>query len=236
MTGYSAFNRLFDETMVGLRFKIGGKSLAFEQTLNLMVDADPKKRKTAAEALAKTFKENCGCSRWSPTRSPRTRRFPTAGAASATSRSRAISPTGSGRGGGRIGVVGARGYPRLSHRYYAMKARWFGKKQLPHWDRNAPLPQVAMRTIDWPQAQQMVLTAYGAFSPKMGRSPSASQEPLDRCAGTARKSPGAFFPSDGAVGAPYVMLNYQGKPRDVMTLAHELGHGVHQVLAAPNAR
>ena len=119
--------------------------------------------------------------------------------------------------------------------YYALKAKWFGKKQLPHWDRNAPLPQVAMRTIDWPQARSTVLTAYGAFSPKMATI--AERFFTDRwidAPAREGKSPGAFAHPTVPSAHPYVLLNYQGKPRDVMTLAHELGHGVHQVLAAPN--
>ena len=126
-------------------------------------------------------------------------------------------------------------YPRLSHRYYALKASWFGKKKLPHWDRNAPLPQVAMRTIRWPEAQSTVLTAYGAFSPEMAAI--AERFFKDRWIDAPMrpgKAPGAFAHPTVPSVHPYVLLNYQGKPRDVMTLAHELGHGVHQVLAAPN--
>ena len=126
-------------------------------------------------------------------------------------------------------------YPRLSHRYYALKAQWFGKKRLPHWDRNAPLPQVAMRTIGWDEAQDTVLTAYGAFSPKMASI--AERFFTDRWIDAPvrpGKAPGAFSHPTVPSAHPYVLLNYQGKPRDVMTLAHELGHGVHQVLAGHN--
>ncbi len=236
VTGYSAFNRLFDETMVGLRFKVGGKSLPLEQTLNIMQDADPKKRKAAAEALAKTFKENLRLFTLVTNTlakdkeiSDRWRGF--GDVAQSRHLANRVEPE----------VVDAlvssvrEAYPRLSHRYYAMKARWFGKKQLPHWDRNAPLPQVAMRTIAWPQAQQTVLTAYGAFSPKMAAIAERffKNRWIDAPARPG-KSPGAFAHPTVPSAHPYVMLNYQGKPRDVMTLAHELGHGVHQVLAAPN--
>jgi oligoendopeptidase F len=237
VTGYSAFNRLFDETMVGLRFKVGGKSLPLEQTLNIMQDADPKKRKAAAEALAKTFKENLAALHARHQHAGQGQGdFRPLARLSAMSRSQRhlanrVEPE----------VVDAlvssvrEAYPRLSHRYYAMKARWFGKKQLPHWDRNAPLPQVAMRTIAWPQAQQTVLTAYSAFSPKMAAIAERffKNRWIDAPARPG-KSPGAFAHPTVPSAHPYVMLNYQGKPRDVMTLAHELGHGVHQVLAAPN--
>jgi oligoendopeptidase F len=126
-------------------------------------------------------------------------------------------------------------YPRLSHRYYALKAKWFGKKRMPYWDRNAPLPRVAQRTIPWSEARATILTAYGDFSPKMA-------ELADRFFANnwidapvrPGKQPGAFAHPTVPSAHPYVLLNYMGKPRDVMTLAHELGHGVHQVLAAPN--
>jgi oligoendopeptidase F len=126
-------------------------------------------------------------------------------------------------------------YPKLSHRYYALKAKWFGKKTLPHWDRNAPLPKVPQRTISWSDARATVLTAYGAFSPKMAEVADRFFEKnwIDAPARPG-KQPGAFAHPTVPSAHPYVLLNYMGKPRDVMTLAHELGHGVHQVLAAPN--
>jgi oligoendopeptidase F len=126
-------------------------------------------------------------------------------------------------------------YPRLSHRYYALKASWFGKKKLAHWDRNAPLLKVPTRSIPWDEARKTVLTAYGDFSPKMAE---IAQRFFDQrwidAPVRPGKSPGAFAHPTVPSAHPYVLLNYQGKPRDVMTLAHELGHGVHQVLAAAN--
>ncbi|WP_420131173.1 M3 family oligoendopeptidase, partial [Rhodopseudomonas sp.] len=133
-------------------------------------------------------------------------------------------------------VASVRGaYPKLSHRYYKLKAGWFGKKKLPHWDRNAPLPFAATGTIAWPEARNMVLTAYNAFSPEMARI--AERFFTDRWIDAPvrpGKAPGAFSHPTTPSAHPYVLMNYQGKPRDVMTLAHELGHGVHQVLAAGN--
>ena len=237
VTGYSAFNRLFDETMVALRFKVGGK------TLSHRADAQPAAgARTSARARPRPrrwprpSRKTCGCSRWSPTRSPRTRRSPTAGAASTTSpASRHLSNRVEPEVVDALVASVRAAYPRLSHRYYALKAKWFGKKKLAHWDRNAPLPQVAMRTIRWGEAQDTVLSAYGAFSPKMAAI--AERFFKDRWIDAPvrpGKSPGAFAHPTVPSAHPYVMLNYQGKPRDVMTLAHELGHGVHQVLAAPN--
>lgn len=236
VTGYSAWNRLFDETIAGLRFKVGGKSLAIEPTLNLLQDTDGKKRKAAAEALARTFKDNLR---------------PFTLITNTLAKDKEISD----RWRGFKDIADARhlsnrverevvealvaavraAYPKLSHRYYALKAKWFGKKRLPHWDRNAPLPKVAQRTISWGDARATVLTAYGAFSPRMA-------EVADRFFAhnwidapvRPGKQPGAFAHPTVPSAHPYVLLNYMGKPRDVMTLAHELGHGVHQVLAAHN--
>jgi oligoendopeptidase F len=236
VTAYSAWNRLFDETIASLRFKVGPKLLAIEPTLNLMQHRSAAVRKAASQALAKTFKENLrtfalitNILAKDKEISDRWRGF--ADVADARHLSNRVEPE----------VVEAlvaavrAAYPRLSHRYYALKARWFGKKRLPHWDRNAPLPEVATRTIGWNEAQSTVLTAYGAFSPEMAAI--AERFFKDRWIDAPvrpGKAPGAFAHPTVPSVHPYVLLNYQGKPRDVMTLAHELGHGVHQVLAAPN--
>src|SRR5580692_7507076 len=236
VTAYSAWNRQFDATIANLRFKVGAKSLAIEPTLNLMQDANPKNRKAAAEALAKTFQANqrlftlvTNTLSKDKEISDRWRGF--ADVADARHLSNRVEPE----------VVEAlvsavrAAYPRLSHRYYALKARWFGKKRLPHWDRNAPLPKVATRTIAWTEAQSTVLGAYGAFSPRMAAIAERffANNWIDAPVRPG-KAPGAFAHPTVPSAHPYVLLNYQGKPRDVMTLAHELGHGVHQVLAAPN--
>ena len=123
-------------------------------------------------------------------------------------------------------------YPRLSHRYYKMKAKWFGKDQLNAWDRNAPLPKMDERTFDWEQAKTTVMEAYGKFSPELAKvaEPFFNSGWIDAPVKDG-KSPGAFAHPTVPSAHPYLMLNYLGRARDVMTLAHELGHGVHQVLA-----
>src|SRR5262249_38930706 len=236
VTGYSAWNRLYDETVASLRFKVGKKELTIEPALNLLQDPDGKTRKEAAEALAKTFKANLRVFTQVTNTlakdkeiSDRWRGFKDV--AAARHLSNRVEPE----------VVDAlvesvrNAYPRLSHRYYKLKAKWFGKKTLPHWDRNAPLPKVPTRTIAWEEAKATVLTAYDAFSPKMATI--AERFFADRWIDAPvrpGKTPGAFAHPTVPSAHPYVLINYQGKPRDVMTLAHELGHGVHQVLAAPN--
>ena len=236
VTASSAWGRHFDAAIANLRFKVLGKTLAIEPTLNFFQDRSGAKRKAAAEALAHTLKDNAAqfalitntlakdkeiSDRW--------RGF--ADIADDRHLSNRVEPE----------VVEAlvtavrAAYPRLSHRYYALKAKWFGKKRLPYWDRNAPLPQVPMRNVGWVEAKDTVLTAYGAFSPKMAEiAERFFDEHWIDAPVRPGKAPGAFSHPTTPSAHPYVLLNYQGKPRDVMTLAHELGHGVHQVLAAPN--
>ena len=237
VTAYSAWNRLFDETIARLRFKVGTKSLAIEPTLNLLQDPHEDKRKAAAQALAKTFKENIrqfahitNTLAKDKEISDRWRGF--ADVADSRHLSNRVEPE----------VVDAlvtavrAAYPRLSHRYYALKAHWFGKKKLAalgpqraaaEGRRPAPSPG--------PRRRSTVLTAYGAFSTDMAEIAERffKNNWIDAPVRPG-KSPGAFSHPTVPSAHPYVLLNYQGKPRDVMTLAHELGHGVHQVLAAPN--
>jgi oligoendopeptidase F len=236
VSGYSAWNRLFDETMASLRFKVDGQDLAIEPTLNLLQDQDETKRRAAAEALAVTFKENVRLFTLITNTLAKDKEI--------SDRWRGFQDVADARHlSNRVerevvdALVAAvrSAYPRLSHRYYRLKARWFGKDRLPHWDRNAPLPQVPMRSFKWDEARDTVLSAYGAFSPKMKEI--AERFFTDRWIDAPvrpGKAPGAFAHPTVPSAHPYVLLNYQGKPRDVMTLAHELGHGVHQVLAAPN--
>ncbi|MEW6437091.1 MAG: M3 family oligoendopeptidase [Pseudomonadota bacterium] len=236
VTSRAAFNRLFDETIASLRFKVGGEDLALEPVLNLMVDEKEAVRKEAAGAIAETLSQNL-----------RTFAFVT----NVLAKDKEISD----RWRGFEDVADARhlsnrverevvdalaaaveaAYPRLSHRYYKLKARWFGKDALEFWDRNAPLPNVPQRTYAWHEARDTVLGAYADFSPRMA---GIAEEFFARnwidAPVRPGKAPGAFAHPTVPSAHPYVLLNYQGKPRDVMTLAHELGHGVHQVLAAPN--
>jgi len=232
----SAWNRLYDETIASLTFDVDGEQLAIEPTLNLLQDPSESRRKAAAEALAATFKANLRLFTLITNTlakdkeiSDRWRGF--ADLASSRHLSNRVEPE----------IIDAlvaavrTSFPALSHRYYALKARWFGKARLPYWDRNAPLPKVPTRTIGWNEATDTVLVAYRGFSPKMAAVAEQffANKWIDA---TVRpgKAPGAFAHPTVPSVHPYILLNYQGKPRDVMTLAHELGHGVHQVLAAPN--
>jgi oligoendopeptidase F len=236
MTAYSAWNRQFDAAIANLRFKVLGKSLAIEPTLNLFQDRSGAKRKAAAQALAHTFKDNVQAFALITNTLAKDKEI--------SDRWRGFADIADDRHlsnrverevvDALVAAVRA-AYPRLSHRYYALKAKWFGKKRLSYWDRNAPLPQVPTRNVGWTEARDTVLEAYGAFSPKMAAIAQRffAERWIDAPVRPG-KAPGAFAHPTTPSAHPYVLLNYQGKPRDVMTLAHELGHGVHQVLAAPN--
>jgi oligoendopeptidase F len=235
VAGRAAWVRLFDETEAALRFRIKGKTLTGAEALHLLSDRDSVTRKAAAKALGEVFGQNARLfalvtntlakdkeieDRWRGFKRP----------ISARNLSNFVEDE----------VVDAllaavrAAYPRLSHRYYRLKARWFGVAVLPYWDRNAPLPDEDDRSFPWPEAQRIVLDAYAAFSPDMaavGRR-FFEQRWIDAPVRPGKAS-GAFAHPTVPSVHPYLLLNYQGKSRDVMTLAHELGHGVHQILAAP---
>jgi oligoendopeptidase F len=233
VVGRAAWNRLFDETIAGLRFTIGGRDVTCTEALNRLSDRSPDKRREAALEVGRVLNANVRIfalitntlakdkeieDKW--------RNYPR--------------PTSSRNKSNHVEdeVVDAlvtavkRSYPDLSHRYYRLKAKWFGGDTLDYWDRNAPLPNDDDRLIPWDQARGIVLDAYGRFSPDLA---AVGSRFFDNAWIDAPvrpgKAPGAFAHPTVPSVHPYLLVNYQGKTRDVMTLAHELGHGVHQVLA-----
>ena len=229
-----AWERLFDETIAGLKFEIDGEFLNIEGALNLLTDPDRDQREKGAVGLARVFAENIKIfarvhntqakqkdiiDRWRGMPTPQTGRH-----LSNHVEPEVVEAL-------RNAVVAA--YPKLSHRYYQLKRKWLELDVMQVWDRNAPLPMENRRNVGWSEAQQTVLQAYGDFDPRMAdlAAPFFSKGWID-AAVKPGKAPGAFAHPTVTDVHPYVMLNYLGKPRDVMTLAHELGHGVHQVLAA----
>ena len=229
-----AWERLFDETIAGLSFEIDGETLSIEGTLNLLTDPDRSQREKAAVELARVFgetvktfarvhntqaKEKEIYDRWRGMPTPQTGRH-----LSNHVEPEVVEAL-------RNAVVAA--YPKLSHRYYELKRKWLGLDVMQVWDRNAPLPMEATQIVTWDAAQKTVMQAYGDFDPRMAdlAEPFFTKGWID-AAVKPGKAPGAFAHPTVTDVHPYVMLNYLGKPRDVMTLAHELGHGVHQVLAA----
>ena len=234
VVGSAAWNRLFDETVAGLVFTIDGEDLPLEAAANKLSEQDRDTREAAAREIARVLRANISLfarvhntlakekeieDRWRKMPTPQTGRH-----LSNHVEAEVVEAL-------RNAVVAA--YPKLSHRYYALKAKWLGLEKMQVWDRNAPLPIENDKLVNWTEAQDMVLSAYAEFSPEMAQiaKPFFTEGWID-AAVKPGKAPGAFAHPTVTTVHPYVMLNYLGKPRDVMTLAHELGHGVHQVLAA----
>jgi oligoendopeptidase F len=236
VSGVAAWNRLFDDTLASLRFAFEGEELTLEPLVAKMQDADAKKREAAAHSLAATLGANLrvftlilNTLAKDKEISDRWRKFDD------IADSRHLANRVEREVVEALVAAVTDSYPRLSQRYYALKARWFGKAQLDHWDRNAPLPDAPARVFSWSAARDTVLDAYRGFSPRMA---DVARRFFDEgwidAPARPGKAPGAFAHPTTPSAHPYVLVNYLGKPRDVMTLAHELGHGVHQVLAAPN--
>ncbi|NKB48772.1 MAG: M3 family oligoendopeptidase [Alphaproteobacteria bacterium] len=237
VAGKAAWVRLFDETMAALKFKValkrGEKEMTSAEVFNLLSDQDGAVRKAAAKSIGAVLGENARVftlitntlakdkeieDKWRQFAQPVS--------------SRNLSNYVEDEVVDALVAAVKASYPSLSHRYYALKAGWFGADHLDYWDRNAPLPDEDERTIAWRDAVDTVLGAYGRFSPQLAE---VGQKFFDNnwidAPVRPGKSPGAFAHPTVPSAHPFLLLNYQGKTRDVMTLAHELGHGVHQVLA-----
>ena len=233
VTGRAAWNRLFDETVAGMRVSVGGEQLTVSSALNKLSDRDRATRAAAAKGVSEAFGE-------------KVRLFSLI--TNVLAKDKEIidgwrhypRPTSARNRGNMVEdeVVDAlvtavtQSFPRLSHRYYAMKAKWLGLPKLMHWDRNAPLPDQDDASITWPDATRRVLDSYAAFSPDLaaiGRR--FFDKPWVDAALRPGKASGAFAHPTVPSVHPYLLVNFHGKTRDVMTLAHELGHGVHQILA-----
>lgn len=235
VTGHAAWTRLFDETMSELRFPFDGEALPVGDILNHMTSADPAIRERAGRGVAKgltsrirLFSLVTNTIAKDKEIEDTKRNFPRPMSA------RNIANQVEDDVVDALSSTVTSNYGRLSHRYYALKARWFGVDQLNWWDRNAPFPKTPERTYSWDQARDTVLNAYDGFAPEMAKT--AAQFFDDSwidASPRAGKNSGAFAHPVVPSAHPYVLMNFYGKPRDVMTLAHELGHGVHQVLAGP---
>jgi len=233
VTGQSAWSRLFDETVAGMRIPVGSESLTVNAALEKLSAPDRSIRRVAGEAIGAAFSERSRLfSLITNTKAKdkeiidRWRKYPRPG--SYRNRSNMVEDE----------VVDALvtavvdAYPRLSHRYYTMKAKWLGLPKLSHYDRNAPLPGDDDRKISWNEAREQVLGAYGAFSPDLAQiGKRFFDKPWIDVPPREGKAGGAFSHPTVPSVHPYLLLNYHGRTRDVMTLAHELGHGVHQILA-----
>ncbi len=233
VSGRAAWTRLFDETMAGLRFPLKGKELTSTEVLDKLTDRDPKVREAAAHSFAgvlgkntRTFALITNTLAKDKETEDKWRGFKTPVA------SRNLANLVEDEVVEALVEAVVTAYPKLSHRYYAMKAKWLGYEKLPYWERNAPLPDDDDRLIPWDEARDTVLDAYGHFSGDMAAvGKRFFDKPWIDAPARSGKAPGAFAHPTVPSAHPYLLLNYQGRTRDVMTLAHELGHGVHQVLA-----
>ena len=229
------WSRLFDETLARMKITAGEETLTLSEALNRLADPAPERRRTAAEGLAQALEreepilglclntlaaEKAVEDRWRRHKTPaEPRHLSNEVDADAVEALEAA-------------VVDA--YPRLSHRYYALKAKALGKTALDYWDRNAPLTEAPPRRYSWGEARALVLESFEALSPKFADTARLFLEkPWIDARPRAGKSSGAFSHPVTADRHPYVFLNYMGERRDVLTLAHELGHAVHQTMAAP---
>jgi oligoendopeptidase F len=233
VSGHAAWVRLFDESEAGLRFSLNGKNVTMSDVLNQMSDRDAGKRKAAAKVLGQVLNQNIKLFSLITNTLAKDKAIEDAWRSyprpiSSRNLSNQVEDE----------VVDALvssvrdSYPDLSHRYYRLKAKWFGVDALDYWDRNAPLPDDASRPYSWDEARKTVLDAYGQFEPKLAE---IADQFFDKRWIDAElrdgKDSGAFSHSTVPSVHPYILMNYHGKARDVMTLAHELGHGVHQVLS-----
>ena len=234
LTSSSAWIRLFDDTIAALRFPFKNKLLSSAEILNFLSDNKSSTRKAAAKSVGKTLGKNINLfatitntlakdksinDEW--------RKLPNPVSA------RNLSNVVEDKVVDALSNTVSDSYKKLSHRYYAIKAKWFGLKKLKYWDRNAPLPFQSKKQYTWDSAREIVTKAYTDFNPSIGKiveiffEKSWIHAPV-----MTGKSPGAFSASTVPSAHPYILLNFQGKSRDVATLAHELGHGVHQYLSA----
>jgi len=233
ITSRSAWVRLFDDTIASLKFPFKGKELSSAEIFNYLSDKKELNRKNSAKVVSKVLKSNI-------------RVFATITNTLAKDKSindnwRGLPNPVSSRNLSNVvedEVVNAlsdtviENYSRVSHRYYKLKAKWLKKKYLMYWDRNAPIPFQSQSTFSWKEAKNIVINAYNDFDIRAG---SIVEKFFDNswihAPVTSGKSPGAFAASTIPSVHPYILVNYQGKARDVATLAHELGHGIHQYLA-----
>ncbi len=234
VTGHSAWTRLFDETIAGLRLEVRGEDLTLSAALNKLSDADRAVREAAAKAIAQAMetneklfalilntiaKDKAIDDDWHAYRHPWSFRNLANMVENEVVEALVTAVKSS--------------YARLAHRYYALKAKWLGLPRLEHWDRNAPLSSGDDKPVTWEEAREIVLSAYRNFSPELAETlrPFFERHWID-AAPRPGKAGGAFSHSTVPSAHPYVLMNFHGKTRDVMTLAHELGHGAHQSLAS----
>ena len=229
------WSRLSDETLGKLTAKAGSETLTLSEVLNRLSDPDGGRRKQAAQALAKALDARSSIlalclntlafekqveDRW--------RKYPDPAA------SRHIANEVHADAVAALEAAVVESYESVSHRYYRLKAKAMGRAYLDQWDRNAPLDTAQPRTYGWDEAKAMVLDSFSALAPKFADTAQTFfTHPWIDARPRAGKQSGAYSHPVNSERHPYVFMNYMGERRDVLTLAHELGHAVHQTLCAP---
>ena len=231
VTGRNAWVRFFEEVHSGARYTLEGEELPQQSVLTKLYEPDRTQRQRAAEAFTAGLQNMRRVNTYvfnnllaEKASDDRLRSYPTWISArnlanqidDATVQALVQAVTG------RYAIVA---------RYYNLKKELLGLEELFDYDRYAPLP-TANRRYRWQEAKQMVLDAYSSFHPEMGEiAESFFQKNWIDAAVRPGKRGGAY--SHGAVPSvhPYIFMNFEGTPRHVMTLAHEMGHGVHQYLS-----
>lgn len=236
VSGRNAWSRLFDETIDNMQFEYDGHIYNESQMLELMNGKDEKVRRESSKVFGETLekhgklfayitntlaKDKEITDRWRGFKSPIS--------------SRNVSNLIDDEVVESLVETVKRNYRKTAHRYYKWKAKELGKEKLHYYDRNAPLPYADDNVYKFIDAKNLVLQAYQDFSPTMANIGIEFFEKKWIDVPTRQgKRGGAFMMPTIPSVHPYILLNYTGKTRDVMTLAHELGHGIHQRLADNN--
>ncbi len=229
------WSRLSDETLARLTARVGKETLTLPELLNRLSSPDPTQRKNAAMALAKALGERAptlalclNTLAFEKQVEDRWRKHPDPAAA------RHLANEVDADAVAALEEAVVESYERVSHRYYRLKARVMGREALDHWDRNAPLDTAPPRAYGWDDAKALVLESFQDLAPKFADTAQVFfNQPWIDARPRAGKQSGAYSHPVNSERHPYVFMNYMGERRDVLTLAHELGHAVHQTLCAP---
>lgn len=231
VTGKSAWSRFYTEVHSAARYPWDGEELPLQMVLTQLYDSDRAVRQQAAATVTEGLRKMSKTSTYifntllaDKASDDRLRSYPTW--LSARNLSNEVTDEAV---QALIDAVTAR-YDIVA-RYYRLKARLLGLDELADYDRYAPLP-AADQTYTWDQAQTLVTSAYGQFHPRLAGIVGEFFEKrwIDAPVRPGKLS-GAYSMGMTPSTHPYILLNYEAKPRDVMTLAHELGHGIHQYLS-----
>ena len=236
VTSGDGWQRLYEETSARLKFVVDGREYNDSEISKLTLDKDAKVRAKAGKEIARVFRENAPLFTL---------------IYNMVVKDKAIedikrgfkSPVASQNLANRVDDKAVEAlaetvranYVNIAHRFYKLKAKWLGVKKLEYWDRNAPLPFESEKKYSWDEAVDTVLKAYKEFSPKLYDLAkdffNKEHSWIDVPPRDGKRS-GAFAMPLPDEYHPYLFLNFVGKQNDVLTLAHELGHGCHMRLSS----